>query len=78
HDHLNNFSIMYKGIQLSYGNSIDYLAYSKIKNYGVQRGCNVIVTKTDGSFTSKTENYYQEKYKSKYEKEAVTMDKYYK
>lgn len=38
HDHLNNLSVTYKGIRLTYGLSVDYLAYIGIKNYGAQRG----------------------------------------
>ena len=50
HDHLNNFSIEYKGIRLTYGYSIDYLAYSGISKLGSQRGCTLITVKPDGSF----------------------------
>ena len=73
HDHLNNFSIEYKGIRLTYSLSVDYLAYPGIKNEGTQRGCTVITVSPDGSFDCKAENYYQEKYVSQYEKEEVTM-----
>ena len=74
HDHENNFSIEYKGIQLSYGMSIDYLAYIGISRVGAQRGCKVITYSPDGSFTSKNENYYQDKYISQFEKEVVNME----
>ncbi len=73
HDHKNNFCVEYKGIQLSYGMSVDYLAYIGIDKEGSQRGCKVITYSPDGSFTSKNESYYQDKYISKYEKEDVTM-----
>lgn len=75
HDHLNNFSIEYKGIRLTYGFSIDYLAYSGISKLGSQRGCTVITVKPDGTFDCIAENYYQEKYTSVSEnaKEEVTM-----
>ncbi len=73
HDHKNNFAANYKGIQLSYSYSIDYLAYIGISREGAQRGCTVIDIKPDGSFSSHLENYYQDKYVSLYEKEAVTM-----
>lgn len=75
HDHLNNFSIEYKGIRLTYGFSIDYLAYSGISKLGSQRGCTVITVKPDGTFDCVAENYYQEKYTSVSEnaKEDVTM-----
>ena len=73
HDHDNNFSIYYKGIRMTYGYSIDYLAYSGINKRGSQRGCTIITVPPDGTFDCKAENYYQEKYQSQYEKEQVTM-----
>ena len=73
HDHKNNFAINYKGVQLSYSYSIDYLAYIGIAKEGAQRGCTVIDIRPDGSFSSHLENYYQDKYISLYEKEQVTM-----
>lgn len=73
HDHLNNFSINYKSINLNYGMSIDYLAYSGISRIGSQRGCSILSIDTEGNLTSKNENYYQDKYLSPYEKEDVTM-----
>lgn len=73
HDHLNNFSLNYKSINLNYGMSIDYLAYSGISRIGSQRGCGVLNIDTEGNLTSKNENYYQEKYLSPYVKEEVTM-----
>ncbi len=73
HDHDNNFSIEYKGIRFTYGMSVDYLAYPGIYQRGSQRGCTPIVFSPDGSFTCSQENYYQDKYQSLYEKEAVTM-----
>ncbi|MCD7797463.1 MAG: metallophosphoesterase [Clostridiales bacterium] len=77
HDHLNNFSINYKGIRLTYGYSIDYLAYTGIMKYGLQRGCTMITVSPDGSFESKLENYYQDKYTPTNEKENVLMEDYY-
>lgn len=72
HDHLNNFVFNYKGITLSYGYSIDYLAYFGIKNQGYQRGSTVIYCR-DGEPLIIHENYYQDKYPARYEKEAVDM-----
>ena len=72
HDHLNNFSIEYKGIRLTYGFSIDYLAYSGISKLGSQRGCTMITVKPDGSFDCVAENYYQDKYATDI-REPVTM-----
>lgn len=62
HDHVNNFSLEYKGIRLTYGMSIDYLAYIGISKEGSQRGCTMITVKPDGSFDCTPENYYQDKY----------------
>lgn len=72
HDHLNNFSIDYKGIRLTYGMSIDYIAYSGIHALGSQRGCTVITVKPDGTFDCVAENYYQDKYATDI-REEVTM-----
>ena len=73
HDHYNNFSIDYKGIRLTYGMSVDYLAYPGIYKIGSQRGCTVINFAPDGSFECKPESYYQEKYEALYDKESVEM-----
>lgn len=72
HDHINIFSLEYKGIRLTYGMSIDYVAYGKIDTKGSQRGCTVITVKPDGSFDCYPENYYQDKYVNP-DKEEVTM-----
>lgn len=72
HDHINIFSLEYKGIRLTYGMSIDYVAYGKIDTVGTQRGCTVITVKPDGTFDCYPENYYQDKYVSS-DKEEVTM-----
>ncbi len=74
HDHLNNMSLSYKGIRLTYGYSIDYLAYPEIFKYGLQRGCTVITVKPDSSFDCHHENYYQDKYQATGEKETVILD----
>ena len=60
HDHYNNFSISYKGIRLTYGMSIDYLAYSGIYKVHSQRGCTVITLNSSGDFTSTPKNYYRD------------------
>ena len=73
HDHLNNFALNYKGINLCYSYSIDYLAYSGISKLGSQRGCTVMTIARDGSITHSLENYYQDKYVTHLEKEEVTM-----
>lgn len=77
HDHLNNFSVLYKGVRLSYSYTIDYLAYTGVMKYGLQRGCTMIDISPNGSFESRLENYYQDKYVPVNEKEQVTMDDYY-
>lgn len=73
HDHYNNFSIEYKGIRLTYGMSVDYLAYPGIYKKGSQRGCTIISFKPDGSFDCSAQSYYQDKYTGIYEREDVTM-----
>ncbi len=75
HDHLNNFVLDYKGIKLCYGYSIDYFAYADIDKWGYQRGCQMITCHADGSFETRHENYYQDKYVPLYEKEVVDMSK---
>ncbi len=72
HDHINIFSVEYKGIRLTYGMSIDYVAYGDIDEVGTQRGCTMITVKPDGSFDCHPENYYQDKYENP-DKEKVTM-----
>ena len=60
HDHYNNFSISYKGVRLTYGMSIDYLAYSGIFKVHAQRGCTVITLDNAGDFNSVPKNYYKD------------------
>lgn len=73
HDHLNNLVLNYKGINFTYGYSVDYLAYVGISKKGDQRGCVVITVNPDGSYTQSHENYYQDKYQPLYPKEDVTF-----
>lgn len=73
HDHYNNFSVEYKGIRLTYGMSVDYLAYPGIYKLGTQRGCTIIEFAPDGSMNVTAENYYQEKYTGLKDKEDVEM-----
>lgn len=51
HDHYNNMSLEYKGIRLTYGMSIDYLAMPGIEHDTAQRGAELITLHADGSFT---------------------------
>ena len=48
HDHINVWSVDYKGIRLSYGMSIDHLAYFGIENEHEQRGGTVITISPEG------------------------------
>lgn len=50
HDHYNNISLEYKGIRLTYGMSIDYLAMPGIENDVEQRGATLITLHADSSF----------------------------
>lgn len=50
HDHLNNLSITYHGIRLTYGMSIDFLAYKNIKKCTTQRGGTLVTVRRDASF----------------------------
>lgn len=77
HDHFNNYVMEYKGITLSYGYSVDYMAYGDIGSKGYQRGCTVINASADGGFEIIHENYYQDKYQPLYEKEKVDMYPYF-
>lgn len=50
HDHYNNASIEYKGIRLTYGMSIDYLAMPGIEKETKQRGAELITIHPDSSW----------------------------
>lgn len=50
HDHYNNMSVEYKGIRLTYGMSIDYLAMPGIENETRQRGAELITLHPDSSW----------------------------
>ena len=75
HDHLNNLSVTYKGIRLTYGLSVDYLAYIGIKNYGAQRGFTRITVRPDGGFDCQPVSYYQKPFWNG--EEQVQMTPYY-
>lgn len=64
HDHVNNLRCTYKGVYLSYGYSIDYLAYSNIDKVGSQRGNTMITIKNDGTWSEVHNNYYTSGYVS--------------
>jgi predicted phosphodiesterase len=59
HDHVNDFSIEYEGVRLTYGKSIDYLAYafSGIINKTEQRGATLIEINSDKSYDISTIRY---------------------
>jgi len=48
HDHLNDFSVEYKGIRLTYGQSIDCLLYTK--NLSEHKGATLLTIKENGDF----------------------------
>ena len=50
HDHYNNMSLEYKGIRLTYGMSIDYLAMPGIENDLEQRGAELITIHKDSTW----------------------------
>ncbi len=50
HDHYNNASLEYKGIRLTYGMSIDYLAMPGIEKETKQRGAELITIHSDSSW----------------------------
>ncbi len=74
HDHVNSTTFEYKGIQFSYGYSIDYFAYSNIDKLGSQRGCTMITCKPDTTFTIDKYNFYSDRYDlDGFTREEVTM-----
>lgn len=50
HDHYNNLSVEYKGIRLTYGMSIDYLAMPGIEDDTAQRGGTLITLHSNSDF----------------------------
>ena len=50
HDHYNNMSLEYRGIRLTYGMSIDYLAMPGIERDREQRGAELITLGPDGAW----------------------------
>lgn len=49
HDHLNNMGIKYKGVDLFYSKSIDYIAYPQIAQHSKQRGATLITLQSEHS-----------------------------
>lgn len=60
HDHINNSVVYYKGVMLSYGYSLDNIAYDEIADYGAQRGCTIITLHSDATFEQLHKNLYTE------------------
>lgn len=50
HDHLNTISLVYQDIQLTYGMSLDFHAYSGIKKRYTQRGGTILTIQENGDF----------------------------
>ena len=48
HDHLNNLGVKYKGVDLIYGKSIDFIAYPNIAKQTLQRGGTLIKVSSNG------------------------------
>ena len=46
---MNTLSLVYRGIRMTYGMSIDYLGYKNIQNSYIQRGGTLITRNADGS-----------------------------
>lgn len=57
---------------MTYGYSIDYLAYVGIYKQGTQRGCTILDYDKNGGLDFHQENYYQDKYQND-ARESVTM-----
>ncbi len=60
HDHVNNAVVVYKGVTLSYGYSLDNIAYTGINRYGLQRGAVLITVKPDGTWSEEHKNAYKD------------------
>lgn len=61
HDHVNNGVVLYKGVMLAYGYSIDNEAYgNKVRYSGLQRGATVITLHPDGAFEQHHKNAYKD------------------
>ncbi len=59
HDHLNNMGIRYKGVDLVYSKSIDYIAYPGIAKMTDQRGATLITLSKDGGYRIDQVHYKQ-------------------
>lgn len=50
HDHLNDYGIFYRGIELVYSKSVDYIAYPGIAQKTEQRGATLITVDSGGAY----------------------------
>lgn len=51
HDHLNNLGVKYRGVDLVYSKSIDYIAYPGISRQTAQRGGTIITLSPNGGYS---------------------------
>ena len=61
HDHLNNYNVKYKGVNLVFGKAIDYAAYAPVDKDD-QRGATLITIKDGGSFDIQNIDYHGDLY----------------
>lgn len=57
HDHLNNMAVRYRGVDLVYSKSIDYVAYPGIADQIAQRGGTLITLTPDGGYEIEQVDY---------------------
>lgn len=57
HDHLNNIGIKYKGVDLVYSKSIDYIAYPHIAQSTNQRGATLVTLSKAGDYSIRQIDY---------------------
>ena len=77
HDHLNSATVLYKGVYLSFGYSMDHLAYTGIAPFGKQRGVTLITIQNDGTWAEQHKNLYLDYDVEKDRFIEVTLDSYY-
>lgn len=77
HDHVNNAAVMYKGVVLGYGYSIDNLAYDDIDKSGLQRGAVVFNIDKKGGWNMNYRNAYKDYGVSTDKFDPVYLDRYY-
>lgn len=57
HDHLNHLGVNYKGVDLVYSKSIDFLAYPAIAHENTQRGGTLITLDGQGGYVIEQAEY---------------------